>query len=363
MFWIYFVRDFYRAGSAHSTATTQRRRPAPAFSTRYSFPLDASPAAADTAATAAPHHVRVTQAATLPWGESFVKSAPAHALPAEDDPDLMQVQEDVLLLSRKMQKLQAALAVSDRGRSAFLSSMSHELRTPLNAIMGFSDMMRSAVFGPIDNPTYAQYVQHIHDSGALLLNKINDLLDIASMDACEMQISESECELGPILEELLEIHSHAAFARRQTVHLDVSGNIRLNADRTKLLCVLSHLVSNALRHSPDGGEITVMARIQDEDGLVLSVRDAGEGIPAEQLRGIREALQAPAAYQHIACGGIGLGLSLSKELAEAHGGRLTIDSMRRRGTVAAIILPAERILSGLPKRLRSKIETGEWRLV
>lgn len=367
MFWLYFVRDFYRAGAvkpaAQAASVSARTQRLKAMDVRI-VETSAETDILEHLSAGAGYRIHVAESSVLPFGETLPEAvSDAAASDSADEAHMLQVQEDVLLLSHKMQKLQGALAVSDRGRSAFLSSMSHELRTPLNAIMGFSDMMKSGVFGPIDNPTYAQYVSHIHDSGALLLSKINDLLDIASMDVGQLAIEEDECSLSDILDELVEIHSHAAFAREQTIRLDVPYPITLNADRAKLLCILSHFVSNALRHSANGGSITVMARVQPDDGLTLSVRDEGEGIPGEQLRTIREALQAPVAYQHIECGGIGLGLSLSKELAVAHGGRVMLDSMRRRGTVVSLILPFDRVLCGLPRRSKNRLESGEWRLV
>jgi len=258
-------------------------------------------------------------------------------------------------LEEVLQKTETALAVSERGRSAFLSSMSHELRTPLNAIMGFSEMMKSGVFGEMENKTYQQYAEHIHDSGKLLLNKVADLLDIASMDAGEMDMEESECNARELLHEVIEMHSHAAFARNQSLKLDCTQAIRLTGDRAKLICALSHFLSNALRHSPEGAEISLSGRAVPHDGMIFSVRDAGEGIPPKQLTTIREALQADSAYMNIEPGGIGLGLSLSRELAARHGGRVVVDSIRHRGTVVSLILPEQRILSGLPQKNRRRI--------
>ena len=337
MYFVYFMRDFYRANAAQH-APMQQTAAAPKLNSAVAgisfFP---------------PYNVSEYSSAArninTPELDDYL------AMPvAMPEINLDRVQEDVLHLVHRLETMQAALTISDRGRSAFLSSMSHELRTPLNAIMGFADMMKSGVFGDIENPTYKQYVNHIHDSGALLLNKINDLLDIASMDAGNLKVDESEFELDELFGELLEIHSHNAFARQQTVKLDCAAGIRLRADRTKLLCALSHLVTNALRHSNEGANITVMARIQPDEGIILSVRDDGEGIAASQLTIIRAALQSQVAYHHIECGGIGLGLSLSKELAACHEGRLMIDSVRHRGTVVSLILPKERILSGMPRR-------------
>ena len=337
MYFVYFMRDFYRAGAAQRAPSKQT--------------------------AAAPQSQSVVAGISFfpPYNVSEYSSAARNIETPELDDylempvampeiNLDQVQADVLHLVHRLETMQAALNVSDRGRSAFLSSMSHELRTPLNAIMGFADMMKSGVFGEIENPTYKQYVEHIHESGALLLSKINDLLNIASMDVGELTLEESDCALNELLSELVEIPSHNAFNRQQTIKLDFSPEVRLHVDRTKLLCALSHLVANALRHSKDGATIIVMARIQPDEGIILSVRDDGEGIPTAQLATIRDALQSQVAYHHIECGGIGLGLSLSKELVARHEGRLMIDSVRHRGTVVSLILPKERILCGMPRR-------------
>ena len=251
-------------------------------------------------------------------------------------------------LEETLQHLETSLAMSERGRSAFLSSMSHELRTPLNAIMGFSEMMTSGVFGELENPTYQQYAKHIHESGSTLLGKVNDLLDIASMDVGGLALEESEFMLPELLLEVIEMHSHHAFAREQKLKLDCPHALEFGADRAKLLCAVSHLIGNALRHSADGAEVTISVRVQADDGVIISVRDAGEGISAAQLDIIRAALNAEVAYFNIECGGIGLGLSLAKELTVRHGGRIMIDSVRHRGTVVSIIIPTSRVVRGLP---------------
>lgn len=255
-------------------------------------------------------------------------------------------------LEEALKQTESALAMSERSRAAFLSSMSHELRTPLNAIMGFSEMMKSGVFGKLNNPTYQEYATHIHESGSALLGKINDLLDIASMDAGGLELDEDAFHLSSMLAEVVEQHTHHAFARQQHIKLDCPHRIEIMGDRAKLMCAISHLVTNALRHSKDEAEITLSVRVQPEDGIIISVRDAGEGIAQGQLDIIRNALNAEVAYFNIECGGIGLGLSLTKELAARHGGRVMIDSVRHRGTVVSMILPTARALSGLPQRKR-----------
>ncbi len=255
-------------------------------------------------------------------------------------------------LEETLRQTETSLAMSERSRAAFLSSMSHELRTPLNAIMGFSEMMKSAVFGELGNPTYTEYAKHIHESGHTLLGKINDLLDIAAMDAGGLELEESDFNLQAMLNEAVEIHTHHAFNRQQSIKVDCPFRLEMLGDRAKLMCAVSHLLTNALRHSPNEAEITLSVRVQPDEGVIISVRDAGEGIPHPQLEIIRTALAADVAYFNIESGGIGLGLSLTKELAQRHGGRVMIDSLRHRGTVVSMILPTARVLSGLPQSRR-----------
>ncbi len=266
---------------------------------------------------------------------------------------MMRDLSDQKALEVALAQTESALAMSEGSRAAFLSSMSHELRTPLNAIMGFSEMMKSGVFGELENPTYVEYAKHIHDSGSQLLGKINDLLDIASMDAGGLQIEEEEFRLDGMLAEAIEIHSRQAFARQQTITLDCKLKLEMMGDRAKLMCAASHLITNALRHSADGANITVSVRVQSDEGVIVSVRDAGEGITSGQLDIIRKALTSDVAYFNIESGGIGLGLSLTKELAQRHGGRVMIDSVRHKGTVVSIILPTSKVLDGMPQRRRT----------
>jgi len=244
-------------------------------------------------------------------------------------------------------KLEASLNVANRGRQAFLSSMSHELRTPLNAIMGFSEMMRNQVFGEVGHPTYYEYVNHIHESGQQLLNKVNDLLEIAALDAGGMAMKEEPCSLNELLSELREIYSHEAFTRSINLKLDIPHSITLHADRRQLLCALTHFVSNAVRHSLEGGDIQISVRPQGQEGIVIAVRDFGKGMPEEQLKSIRTALQSDATYFKVEGNSIGLGLSLAKELTCRHGGKVNIDAVRGQGTVVTMFLPAERVITGL----------------
>lgn len=250
-------------------------------------------------------------------------------------------------MEKTLSNAEKALAEANRGRQAFLSSMSHELRTPLNAIMGFSEMMCAQIFGDVGHPNYAEYANNIHESGKQLLNKVNDLLEIASLDSGGMAMKEEPFSLNELLAEVRETFSHEAFTRDITIKTDIPHNITLHADRRQLICALSNFLSNAVKYSFNNTEIHISARPQGQDGLVIAVRDFGKGLPEEQLRTIRTALQADAAYFKVEGNGIGLGLSLTKELVAKHQGKVSIESMRGQGTVASIFLPAERVITGL----------------
>ena len=251
-------------------------------------------------------------------------------------------------LQHDFQQMSLHKQAAEKGRSNFLSNMSHELRTPLNAIMGFSEMMKSKMFGDVGHPTYEEYVNDIHGSGQHLLGKINDLLDIASIDQNQLSLDEEEISIDPMLRDVVEAFSHGAFERNIKLLCDIpKESVVAIMDRRKVLCILSHFVSNALRHSAPGTTITIVCRVHRTQGLILSVRDQGEGITSGRLANIVKALQSPETYFAMDSEGIGLGLSLAKELAARHDGVVSIDSIRHTGTVISLVLPPERVVKGL----------------
>lgn len=251
-------------------------------------------------------------------------------------------------LQHDYQQLVIDKQTAEKSRSNFLSNMSHELRTPLNAIMGFSEIMKSKMFGEMGHPTYSEYAQDIHGSGQHLLNKINDLLDIASIDQNQLTLDEEEISVSGLFQDVIETFSHAAFERNIKLVCDVpKEQVIAVMDRRKVMCILSHFVNNALRHSANDSTITMVCRVHRTQGLILSVRDMGEGIGAQRLANIVKALQSPETYFAMDSEGIGLGLSLSKELANRHDGTVSIDSIRHKGTVTSLVLPPERVVRGL----------------
>ncbi len=251
-------------------------------------------------------------------------------------------------LQQDYQRMTLQREVAEKGRSSFLSNMSHELRTPLNAIMGFAEMMQTKMFGEVGHPTYEEYVNDIHGSGQHLLGKISDLLDIAAIDQNQLSLDEEEADIGVMLRDVVEAFSHSAFERNIKMVCDVpKESVIALVDRRKVFCILSHFVSNALRHSGADTTVTIICRVHRTQGLILSVRDQGEGITSGRLANIVKALQSPETYFAMDSEGIGLGLSLSKELASRHDGTISIDSIRHKGTVTSLVMPPERVVRGL----------------
>lgn len=264
---------------------------------------------------------------------------------------VMVMVKDIDALRRLQHQCQHADAerhAAEKSRSNFLSNMSHELRTPLNAIMGFSEIMQTKMFGEVGHPTYEEYVKDIHHSGRHLLGKINDLLDIASIDQNQLSLAEEEIDITALINDVIEAFSHTAFERNLRIERDMPKEAVIALiDRPKILCVLSHFVSNAIRHSGSGTTLTLACRVHRTQGLIISVRDQGEGITAARLANIVKALHSEETYFAMDSEGIGLGLSLSKELAIRHEGSLSIDSIRHKGTVVSLILPPERVIKGM----------------
>ena len=231
---------------------------------------------------------------------------------------------------------------ANASKTAFLANMSHELRTPLNAILGFSEIIAQECFGPTGSPRYKEYAGDIHSSGAHLLSLINDLLDVAKIEAGKMEIEPQPLDAPRTFDIALKLIGAKAREKHQELVIAVDASAPpLFADERALKQILINLVSNAVKFTPEGGRIQVVGSAARGGGFQISVQDNGPGIPREKLDRIFTPFsQVDNRYDRQA-GGTGLGLALIRGLAELHGGRAWLESEPGKGCCAYVVLPCE----------------------
>ena len=229
---------------------------------------------------------------------------------------------------------------ANASKSAFLANMSHELRTPLNAILGFSEIIAEECFGSVGNPQYKEYARDIHGSGAHLLSLINDLLDIAKIEAGRMELQPGQLDTRAMLDAALKLVITKAAEKHQVLVMRVDPACpALYADERALKQILINLVSNAVKYTPAGGNIDVVADRAPDGFFRLMVRDDGPGIPREKLGKIFEPFSQVDNHFDRQAGGTGLGLALVRGLTELHGGRAWIESEPGQGCSVFVALP------------------------
>jgi signal transduction histidine kinase len=240
----------------------------------------------------------------------------------------------------------ARAEAANRAKSQFLANMSHELRTPLNAIIGFSEMLAAGIPGKL-NQKQDGYVANIREGGGFLLRVINDVLDLAQVDAGKLQLhEETDVELNRVAAACIALIDEQAIVGGLRLSLEIDDRMpRVIADSTRLSQILLNLLSNAVKFTDPGGSVSLAIRRAEHGGVVFEVHDTGPGMtPAE----IEIALQP---FGQVAGGldrrhnGTGLGLPLARELAELHGGSLQVNSVTGRGTTVTVTLPAARVLA------------------
>lgn len=246
---------------------------------------------------------------------------------------------------QNLRRATEAAELANRAKTKFLANMSHELRTPLNAIIGFSEIMREEMFGPIGTDVYKNYAADIHDSGRHLLSVIDDILDISKIEAGRYTLEESELDLNEVIAWSIELTRPKAQEKRLTICREVPPHTpHLKGDQRALRQILLNLLSNAIKFTPEDGAVHVGLEDHPEGGLTLYVRDNGAGIPPEKLKEVMEPFAQVGDTTSREHGGTGLGLSITRSLAEMHGGSLTLESELGRGTRVAVNLPVSRLI-------------------
>jgi signal transduction histidine kinase len=235
---------------------------------------------------------------------------------------------------------------ASRRKSDFVSQMSHELRTPLNAILGFSEVIKSASFGPVGQPKYQEYADDIHYSAQHLLSVINNILDLSKVEAGKWQMMDDQVTLHELFDALKRLASERA--ARENVDLsikDLPANMVLRGDKRTLVQIMLNLTINAIKFAGADRRVDLEVQARDDGSLAIAVADHGEGMTKDELVRAMRPFDAP---MHGAKGkkqDTGLGLPLAAAFAELHGGRVELDSMPGLGTTARLILPAERVQS------------------
>ena len=233
---------------------------------------------------------------------------------------------------------------ANRSKSEFLANISHELRTPLNAVIGFSDLMRNEIHGPLGSEKYNDYLNDIHGSGSHLLDIINDVLDMSKAEAGRMDIEEEEFDLGAALQACTRMVSErAAVGGIQVECLTTDDLPNLFADGRLVRQIVLNLLTNAIKFTGDGGEVVLEALVDDAGDCRISVADTGIGIAPEFLDSIMQPFVQVDSGMDRKYQGTGLGLSLVKSMAELHDAKVDIESTPGVGTTIFVRFPAERV--------------------
>lgn len=235
--------------------------------------------------------------------------------------------------------------IANRAKTELLANMSHELRTPLNAIIGFTGSIKAEIFGPLGNAKYYEYIDHIGDSGVHLLELINDILDVSAVEAGKLELHESEINAADLVEASLRLIKERA--DKKEIHLNSNikkGLPMLFADARRMKQILLNILSNAVKFTPQGGEIALYVSLSDNDEFLFVITDSGIGMSNSEIsHAMTEFGQVDSTLSRKE-EGAGLGLPLTKGLTELHGGTLEITSEKGIGTTAVVKLPNSRTI-------------------
>ena len=268
-----------------------------------------------------------------------------------------QLAYEMLLLREEKRsligRLEAALAdataarrkaeTASRAKSQFLANMSHELRTPLNAVLGFAEVIRDRLFGDDAILRYAEYAANIHVSGSHLLGLINDVLDLSKIEAGKLELTPERFDLAQDLGEALRFVEPQAARKNVELVREIPESMDVFADKRALRQIAVNLLANAVKFTPEGGNVTLSLRKDAGGDVTLAVSDTGVGIRPEDMSRVLETFgqgrhDVTPADEH----GTGLGLAIVKSLIEAHGGQIGIESALGEGTTVTVTLPQAR---------------------
>ncbi len=228
---------------------------------------------------------------------------------------------------------------ANASKSKFLANMSHDLRTPLNAILGFSDILRSELIGPLGEAKYCEYAGDIHSSAAYLLELVNDLLDISTIEAGKKSLDCEELSVDEMIDDCVRTFAGKADSKKITLAKQVPENpLPLYADKRATRQILHNLLNNAVKFTPNGGTVTVLARAYEQRTEIV-IQDTGSGISPDRLADVVNPFSRGEQNPYESDTGWGLGLSIVHSLVELHSGKMEIESELGRGTTVTVTFP------------------------
>ncbi len=252
---------------------------------------------------------------------------------------------------RAMDEARERAEHDNQAKSAFLAKVSHEIRTPLNAILGFAEVIMDERFGPVGNERYKDYLRDIHASGEHVLSLVNDLLDLSKIEAGKLELNVTAVDANRVVSECVSLMQPQANREKVITRLALAANLPpVHADERSLRQIVLNLLANAVRYNEPGGQVIVSTALSDSGHAALRVKDTGVGMSESELRTALEPFRQVAPSR----GGTGLGLPLTKALAEANGAGFSIKSRKNEGTLVEIVLPlapgaAEAAAAGGPR--------------
>ena len=267
-----------------------------------------------------------------------------------NQPAFLTSLRDITEHKRTEQRLQDAKIEADhanRSKSEFLAYMSHELRTPLTSILGFSEMIQLEILGPLGVPEYRDYADAVRISGHHLLEIVNDILDLAAVEVGKLELHFEAVDLARVVSSTLRLVGTMALAKNQRLVNNMPADLPyLTADYRRLQQILLNLLANAIKFTPNGGVVKIEGQIDDSAGgaMLLTITDTGIGISAEDIAKLMAPFSRVGKPTSRRQQGTGLGLHLSRNLAQLHGGSLALESVPGKGTKATLRFPANLVI-------------------